>query len=395
MTKGLEKRETESLALFGGPRLFSTPKPTSNLVRPDYDRFFEYVQRMETAPVRLTEELEQRLATMHEVKHCITANSGFWALALLIDALRLPGRNEVILPSLTYRRMADIIAWVGLIPHFCDIERSTLANSADTVLPCVNEQTAAIIGVHPVGGHCDIDGLSSLARNHRIPLIFDSVESVHERHKGKRIGSFGDAELFSIGASKLVNGFEGGYITTNDPKLADTLRHKRCGAGAGKTLNVQLPDIHAAMALSGLDGLASQLERNLARFERYREELADIPFLRLVEQDTATEPSHKNIVMEVLDCWPFSRDQTVQLLNAEMILARAYYAPPLTHKPMTYLHIATALPNTDWAANRFISMPCGHLVSLDDISRIADFLRLLQRHACAILDRMAKQQQPA
>lgn len=386
VSQSLNKIAIDSLALFGGSPLFNNPKPTSNLVRPDPERFFRYLEeeRMLIGET-LVEELERRLAIIHHVDHCVVVNSGFWALALLIDAVALSERKEIILPSLTYRRMADILAWVGRVPHFCDIERKTLANSGQTVKSCVNENTALIIGVHPVGGHCDIDGLTQLAQEKGIPLIFDSVESVHEVHRGKRIGSFGDAELFSLGASKLVNGFEGGYITTNNAALANALRIKREGSGPGLSLSVPLPEVHAAMALSGLDDLPLQLERNLARFERYRKELSDLPELRLIEQDSATEPSHKNIVIEVLDAWPYSRDQTIQLLNAENILARAYYAPPLHHKPMRYLHIVNSLPNTDWVANRFISLPCGHLVSLEDITLIVALLRYIRDQAEAVL----------
>jgi len=390
VTEGLNKQGVESLALFGGKPLFDSPKPTSNLVRPDPESFFHYLEgdlaRIDGA---LGEELESRLAAMHQVKHCVTVNSGFWALALLLDALSLKGRKEIIIPSLTYRRMADIVAWVGRVPRFCDIELSTLANSAQSVRPCLNSETALIIGVHPVGGHCDIDGLTSLSREKGIPLIFDSVESVHEMHRGRRVGCFGDAELFSLGASKLLNGFEGGYITTDNTQLAADLRQMREGRSDSRGLTTPLPDVHAAMALAGLDDLTSQLRRNLARFNRYKQELADLTGLRLIEQDPVTEPSHKNIVIEILDNWPYTRGQTIRLLNAERILARAYYAPALTHKPIKYAHIAGALPNTDWLAERFISLPCGHLVSLDDIALISMYLRHLKRHAKTILAEMA------
>jgi len=390
MSRDIEMSRIENLALFGGRPLFDGPKPTSNLVRPEAERFFHYVDRMgEQDGDSLLEELEQRLAAMHAVSYCVALNSGFWALALLIDALHIPGRKQVVLPSLTYRRMADIVAWVGLTPHFCDIDRRTLANSAKTVATCLNDNTALIIGVHPVGSHCDIDGLMGLAKANGVAVIFDSVESTHELYKGRRIGAFGDAELFSLGASKLINGFEGGYITTNSPRLAADLRRKRNGHGTGLSLSVALPDIHIAMALASLDGLQDQLKRNLARFDRYRKELADIPELRLIEQDPAAEPSHKNIVIEVLDEWPLSRDQTLRLLNAENILARAYYAPPLTQRPMSYDYIASPMPNTDWVAQRFISLPCGHLVTLDDIGLITSYFRHLKRYAGGILARIS------
>lgn len=374
------------LAGFGAAPRFDRPKPTSNLVRPDPQRFKAHWLRIGQPGVDLVEELESRLADLHGVGHCITANSGFWMLALLMDAVRLPGRCEVVMPSLTYRRMADIVSWLGLVPHFCDIEPHTLANSARTVQACLGPDTALMIGVHPVGGHCDIEGLQDLSQRTGVPLIFDSVESVQERHAGRRIGGFGRAELFSLGASKLVNGFEGGYVTTDDAELATALRRASRGQGSGRVLDAPLPAVHAAMALAGLEDLSEQRVRNRLRFEAYRAGLSRLPGLRLVVPDPAFDPSHKNIVVEVQPQWPLDRDTTVELLNAENILARAYYHPPLTHKPIAYPHRAGALPHTDWAAARFISMPCGHQVSLEDIQGILEVLACLEQSAPAILE---------
>ena len=386
MDPTLKKMTIDNLALFGGLPLFSHVKPTSNFSRPDFECFYHYLKKhCRLTGETLIQELEQRLARFHQVDHCVVFNSGFWALALLIDTVALSDRKEVILPSLTYRRMADIVAWVGRVPHFCDVDPNTLANSAKTVQSCFSDKTALLIGVHPVGNHCDIDGLTQFARENNTPIIFDSVESVNEIHINKRIGAFGDAELFSLGASKLLNGFEGGYVTTNHSSLANKLRIKREGFGSGFHLSVPLPEVHAAMALSGLDDLPLQLTRNRARFERYREELKDLPELRLIEQPLATEPSHKNIVVEVLNSWPYDRDTTIQLLNAENILARAYYAPPLHQKQMTYPHSVSSLPNTDWVASHFISLPCGQLVSEQDITLIAAFLRCIRDQSEAIL----------
>ena len=378
------------LAAFGAAPRFDRPKPTSNLVQPDTERFKFHWSRIGQPGVDLVTELELRLAELHGVAHCVTANSGFWMLALLMDAVRLHGHSEVIMPSLTYRRMADIVSWLGLVPHFCDIEPQTLANSARTVQSCLGPESALIIGVHPVGGHCDIGGLQDISQTSGVPLIFDSVESVHELHAGRRIGAFGRAELFSLGASKLVNGFEGGYVTTNDADLATLLRQHSRGQGAGRILDVPLPAVHAAMALAGLDDLPEQLVRNRRRFECYREGLSRLTGLRLVVPDAANESSHKNIVVEVQSAWPLDRDTTVELLNAENILTRAYYHPPLTHRPIAYPHHAGQLSHTDWAASRFISMPCGHQVSIENIACIVEVLDRLQALAPAILQARAE-----
>lgn len=374
--------------------MFSSPKPTSNLARPDFARFLEYsnafFDRHQYTNDIVTEQLERRLAAFHQTGFCIAFCSGFWALALTIRALARPGKSELVIPAFTYRRMADIAAWLKLKPHFCDVEQETLASSAATVRPCINENTSLIVGVHPIVDLCDIAGLVDLARDRNVPLIFDSVESVYESFEGRKIGSFGAAEVVSLGASKLLNGFEGGYVTTNDATLARRLAAMRDVDRQSSHvivpggLNARLSEIHASMALAALDGLEEQIARNRERYLTYQRLLANVEGMRLLEFDESHRPGYKNIVVEVLNNWPLSRDDTVRILNAEMILARAYYTPPLHRKQMAYPHIPAELPITDRLADRFILFPCGHLVSNGDIIQIVDLLQFISANSSSI-----------
>ena len=222
------KNSIHDLAIFGGTPLFSSAKSTSNLLRPDFGRFMEYSHLFLQAGRYVgngpaVELLEQRLAKFHDASHCITVCSGFWGLALAIAALAIPDRTEIIMPSLTYRRMPDVASWTGLKPRFCEVDPDTLAVTSATVSACLTDQTALILAPHPIVNQCDIVGLTDLARSHRLPLLFDAVESVYESTPSGKVGSHGNAEVFSIHACKLINGFGGGYITTNDDQLAATL----------------------------------------------------------------------------------------------------------------------------------------------------------------------------
>ena len=399
-SRKIRKSSIEKLAIFGGGSLFSTPKSTSNLLQPDFEKFMAYSklffdqgQYTNNGPnVRL---LEQRLAAFHQTEYCVTFSAGFWAIALAISALALKGKTEIVMPSLTYRRMADIAAWVKLKPRFCEVEPDTLAMSAATVRPCINENTALILGAHPIVNCCDIDGLVALAKEKNIPLLFDSVESIYESTVKDKVGEFGNAEIFSLHASKFLNGFEGGYITTNDANLARQLALMR-GFGFGGIDNIVVPggmnaklnEIHAAMSLASLDDLDEQIERNRQRYYTYRRLLAANPGIRLLEFDERYRAGYKNIVIELLDEWPLSRADTISILNAEKILARAYYSPPLHRKPMAFAHVPADLPVTDWLAERFLNLPCGHLVNDDDITDILEVLEFMSANANRISDRL-------
>lgn len=400
------KNNIDQLAFLGAPPLFTVAKSTSNLLQPDFDRFMTYSDLFlqgrpspeQGVAVKL---LEHRLSNFHQVAHCVTFCSGFWALALTIATLAIPGRREIIMPSLTYRRMPDIAAWLNLIPHFCEVEPDTLALSASTVAEHIHDDTALILAPHPIVNCCDVQGLTQLAQAHGIHLVFDSVESVYETTAQGKTGGFGQAEVFSLHACKLLNGFGGGYVTTHNDQLAQrliALRHYGIDESGDVALshgmNAALNDMHAAMALASLDDVEQQVPRNRKRYETYRHHLSHIAGIRLLTFDERYATGYKNIVIELLDNWPLSREETLHLLNAENILARAHYAPPLHAKSMDFPCIIPPLPVTEYLAERFINLPCGHLVSPQDIEKIVNFLGFIAAQANTIRQRMALRVSP-
>ncbi len=399
------KTRIEDMAVFGGSPVFAVAKSTSNLLQPDFARFMAHSdlflqaqQYIDGGPA--VELLERRLAEFHQTAHCVTFCSGFWALALAITALAIPGKREIIMPSLTYRRMPDIAAWLGLTPRFCEVETDTLAVSAATVAAQISDDTALILAPHPIVNCCDAQGLMQLAYERELPLLFDSVESVYESVAEGRVGGIGRAEAFSLHACKLINGFGGGYITTNDTALAQqlaSLRHYGMDVNGNVTLphgmNACLNEMHAAMALASLDDIESQVQRNRERYYTYRRRLVGVPGIRLLDFDERHATAYKNIVVELSDGWPLSREQTIRILNAEKILARAYYSPPLHRRPMDIASIPVQLPVTDWLAERFMNLPCGHLVSPQDIEQIVDILVFIAAQAQSIRARLREQEQ--
>ena len=351
-----------------GAAALERPLSTSNLVQPDRATLMAYARAAhDGAPV--VAWLEERLAAFHEAAHCVALCNGFWSLVLAIHALALPGRTDVLMPSLTYRRMADVAAWARRRPRFCEVDADTLAPSAATMRAALAPEVGLLLAVQPIVGTCDAAELEAMAREKGLPLLFDSVESVFERTPDGKVGSFGNAECFSLHASKLLNGCEGGYITTQDGALAGRLAALRDGT-APDGMDARLNAIHAAMALAALDGLEDQVCRNRERYETYRHLLHGMPGLRLLPFADQAASSCKTIVVELLEEFPLSRAETLARLNAANLLARPYYHPPLHAKPMTYPHVSARLPVTERLAERFMLLPCGHHVDLSDIRAV-------------------------
>lgn len=377
----------ERLKQFGGPGLFSRPISTSNLYTPRKEAVIQRLSRSLAADgggeVALFAELEERLRDYHQAEHCVLFSTGFWALVAAIRLRARPGKSQVIIPSLTYRRLADVVYWAGLIPVFVDIEASDLAVSPRAIAQNISDETALILAVHPIVNCCQVAAIMEVAKSSDVPVVFDAVESAHETYAGRRIGSFGVGEVFSMHASKLVNGLEGGYVCTNDLGFASALEKYKTGAPvhfAGTThrgLN-GLPHFgHAAFALAGLDELAAAVAHNRSIYCCYRQRLTARAGVRLLEFDEKEQTSYKNIVIEVREDFPVTRDVLEAAMNQELILARKHYHPPLHRKRFSYPVIIRDMTHTEFAESRYLNLPCGSRVTEQDVHTVCDFIEFV------------------
>jgi dTDP-4-amino-4,6-dideoxygalactose transaminase len=370
---------------FGGPGLFEVPISTSNLYCPSMEQVLEYSRPMTAAgtrayPGKIAEQLEGRLAEYHGAEHCVTFSSGFWALVAAVVHCALPDRPEVLVPSFTYRRLADAVNWTGKTPAFVDIEADSQAISLESTRASISAKTSLILAVHPIVNCCDVEAFIQLSEESGVPIVFDAVESVHETVNGRRVGSFGPLEVFSLHASKLINGMEGGYICTSDGALASALRAARAhgsDSAGGVGMNAAICDGHAAFTLAGLDEIERNVDHNKKIYDAYQAGLKDLASIRLLEFDASEQTSFKNIVVEILAEYPHSRDELVTFMNAERILARAHYDPPLHRKSYTFPTVNRSLPHSDRARSLFLNLPCGARVSTADVATVCELLAFL------------------
>lgn len=377
------KAHIRDWACFGGPKVFDKFRTTMNLVVPDeklfYERMrqsFEEHQFSNNGPnVR---RLERELAEFHKVKHCIVFCNCFTGMYLALRFLGLPGKREVIMPSLTYRRMSDIVRWAGYLPRFCEVEEKTLAISPRTAETCLNDDTALILAPHPITNLCDIEGMEELSKRSGIPLFFDSVEACGASHNGKPIGGFGRGESFSLHSSKVLNAAEGGYVTTNDSEFADKLRMARAFGFSGVDhisclgTNAKMNEMHAALALSCLARYDDQMEQNKQLHLAYQENFRDVTGVSIIDYKRDERRNWKSLLLRLEDEWPLTRSETLKLLNMENINARPYYSPPQHMKCPEQAGTAT-LPITEKLAKNHLILPFGSTVSINDtyvISRI-------------------------
>ncbi|MFZ5524819.1 MAG: aminotransferase class I/II-fold pyridoxal phosphate-dependent enzyme [Pseudomonadota bacterium] len=401
---GSKKNGIHDLALFGGARLFDTPRPIGQLAAPHVEEYLALVRQafeagQLSAHGQLEQQLEAELAAYHGVRHCIALANAALGLMMLAKHFAQDRHGEVIMPAFSFRGLPHFVQWAGQMPRFCDVDRHSHTLDLGSVERAINKRTTSIMSVCNFNSPGNIDGLCQLADEHDLPLYFDSVYAVGCTYRGKKLGGFGAAEVYSLHATKLLNGFEGGYVTTDDDGLADKLRRLRDGAindedFPGLALNARLNELHAAMGLLSLQQIDTIIAGNRRRFDSYLRAVEHVPGLSLISYPDASqeESNYEMAVLEIDSAFPLSRNQLMNLVRAEGLAISAYYSPALhlsEHCPKG-LKI-DSLPTTEWLAGRYLQLPVGELVSLADIGFIGELLGFVYEHGTAIADRLREQ----
>jgi dTDP-4-dehydro-6-deoxyglucose aminotransferase len=331
------------------------------------------------------QEFERRVAERAGVRHCVAVCNGTVALELAIRAADLHG--EVLVPSLTFIATAHALRWQGITPVFCDVDPATHNLDPVSVERSITPRTTGILGVHLWGRPCATDALSAIARQHRLKLLYDAAHAFGCTHHGRPIGGFGDLEVFSFHATKVVNAFEGGAVVTNDDGLARKLRlMKNFGFTDYDEVshlgtNGKMSEVAAAMGLTSLEAFDGFVAVNRRNYRRYRAELAEIPGLRSIAYDEDEANNFQYMVVEVDKASTgVSRDEMVNILWKENVIARRYFFPGChrmepyrSHPPST----ALKLPDTERLAERLLVLPTGTAVQEDDVVEICAMLRLI------------------
>jgi len=171
----------------------------------------------------------QEAANFLGVKYGVLTNSGSSAGLLALSALELPKGSEVIISTVTFPTIFNIILQCGLVPVVVDAKVGTYGFDVAEVKKAITKKTRAIIAIHPLGNPVDMPSLMKLVENrkNKIYVIEDNCDGWGSTLHGKRIGSFGDVSITSFHAAHIVSMGVGGGVFTNDKDIATKVRMYR------------------------------------------------------------------------------------------------------------------------------------------------------------------------
>jgi pyridoxal phosphate-dependent aminotransferase EpsN len=237
------------------------------------------------------EAFERECAQTAGVRSALALSSGTAAALLAARYLNLRRGDSFFCSSLTFVASLAPLVQMGGVPTFIDSEPESW-NMSPAALERAFEDAdrsgtrpKAVVLVNLYGQPCDMDKLLPLCRERDVPVIEDAAESMGSLYKGRPTGSFGKFGFYSFNGNKIITTSGGGMLLCDDEEAIDRARfwstqardkapwyqHSELG------YNFRMSNILAGIGRAQLKLLDDRIARRRAIFERYREELCDLP----------------------------------------------------------------------------------------------------------------------
>lgn len=160
----------------------------------------------------------------------ISFNSGRTALYAILSSLGLSPNDEVLLQAFTCVAVPGPVLWTGAKPVYVDCA-DDYTMSAEDLKRKITANSKVLIIQHTFGLVAHMDELLKIAREHKLFVIEDCVHAMGSTYKGAKVGTLGDAAIFSFGRDKCLSSVFGGLAVTADNSLASKLKQKSLAWG--------------------------------------------------------------------------------------------------------------------------------------------------------------------
>lgn len=165
-------------------------------------------------------QLEKRLANLHNRKYCKLAGNGTTALYLALLSQAYTNKKIAISNNVCMNVVLPIY-FSENIPVFIDIEKDTLGLD---IIKLQSEEIDALMAVHEYGNIRNIKTIEKYCNEKNIFLIEDVAVAQGLSFENKLLGSFGNVSILSFGSGKNIDIEHGGAILTDDEKIFQSIK---------------------------------------------------------------------------------------------------------------------------------------------------------------------------
>lgn len=274
-------------------------------------------------------QLEEELKEYLDVPELSLMVNGHMSLELAIQAFDFPEGSEVITTPFTFISTTHAIVRNHLTPVFCDVKLSDGTIDESKIEDLITDKTVAILPVHVYGNVCNVEEIQIIADKHHLKVIYDAAHAFGVKYKGRGIGAYGDASIFSFHATKVFNTIEGGAVASSDHSLYEKLYNLKNFGIHGEELvtdvgaNAKMNEFCAIMGLCNLKHIDEAIRRRKEHVRFYIDNLKNICEIRMwrISEFQTQNYSYFPILVKK------SRDELYDRLRQNNIFARKYFYP--------------------------------------------------------------------
>lgn len=310
-------------------------------------------------------ELEQQIGLITGTP-VLCVNSWTSGAMLMLRWFGVGPGDEVIIPAYTYSATALCAMNLGAEVVMVDV-LDDFTMDPEKLSSAITPRTKAVIPVDIGGWPADYDALRAVIENARsgfVPstprqeqlgrplLVTDAAHSIGATYRGRPIGQWADATVFSLHSVKNVTTGEGGAIALalpapfdNDAELTflralalngqnkSAFEKNQTGAWRydilDQGLKVNMPDLNAAVGLAQIRKYVSELlPDRRAKFDRYQAAFAQDAWAILPPvRDEIRESSCHLYLLRVAGADEDRRDRIIAHLSAAGIGVNVHYIP--------------------------------------------------------------------
>jgi len=315
------------------------------------------------------------------VKETIGTANGLDALTLIFRAYKELGvmkdGDEVLVPSNTYIASILSITENNLAPILVEPDIESYNINENLIEEKITENTKAIMIVHLYGQVAFTDKIGEIAKFFNLKIIEDSAQAHGAELNGVKTGNFGNASGFSFYPSKNLGCLgDGGAVTTNDPKLAETIRALRNYGSIVKYenkykgVNSRLDELQAAILSVKLKYLDKENTRRIEIANYYCDNIKNDKIVLSAKFNT-------NLLSHIYHLFVIrtkDRNHLKEYLLDNGIGSDIHYPIP-PHKQMAYKEWSNhSYPISEEIHDTVLSIPAGLHLSDGDVEKITTVL---------------------
>ena len=318
------------------------------------------------------EKFENAICNYQKSRFCLSVNSGTDAIILSLLSLKISSGDEVITQANSYIASAAAIHSVGAKPVFCDVNDDQTMDPIDMELK-INSRTKAIMPVHLTGRMCEMKKIMRIARKYNLKVIEDCAQSIGSVYKKNPSGSYGDSGAFSTHPLKNLNACgDGGFIITNNKKIADFIRLKRNHGHLDRD-NIKffgtvsrLDAIQAVILNFRLKKLEKVISQRIENAKYYKSFLCQNDIYHPNDRSDCRDSYHLFVIQVK------NRDNLKKFLLKRKIETNIHYPIPI-HKQRIF-NKNINLPNTEKQSRLILSLPINQYIKKNEIKRVCSHI---------------------